>query len=111
MGEGPSVLCSIVRSMRSPVEAAHASPLAPQARVRVRILQLRRLFVATPLTGSVYEHMFVITVSSNGILDEERLASIERGARERHTLVNRVLLELVEEVRRLRETIARMEER
>ena len=39
------------------------------------------------------------------------LASIERGARERsHTLMDRVALELLEEVRRLRGTIARMEE-
>jgi hypothetical protein len=35
-------------------------------------------------------------------LTDERLNSIERGARERHTLMDRVVLELVEEVRRLR---------
>jgi hypothetical protein len=45
-----------------------------------------------------------------GNLTEERLESIERGARERHTLMDRVVLELVEEVRRLRGIIARMEE-
>ena len=54
--------------------------------------------------------MFVAVVSGNGNLTEERLASVERGARERHTLMDRVVLELVEEVRRLRGTIARMEE-
>jgi hypothetical protein len=54
--------------------------------------------------------MFVKMVSGNGNLTEERLASIEGGARERHTLMDRVVLELVEEVRRLRGTIARMEE-
>ena len=43
-------------------------------------------------------------------LTEERLASIERGARERRTLLDRVVLELVEEVRRLRGVIARLEE-
>jgi hypothetical protein len=54
--------------------------------------------------------MFALVVSGNGSLTEERLTSIERGARERHTLMDRVVLELVEEVRRLRGTIARMEE-
>jgi hypothetical protein len=49
-------------------------------------------------------------VSGNGNLTEERLASIESGARERHTLMDRVVLELVEEVRRLRAIIASMEE-
>jgi hypothetical protein len=52
-----------------------------------------------------------VSRSGNGNLNEERLASIERGARERsHTLMDRVALELLEEVRRLRGTIARMEE-
>ena len=60
------------------------------------------------MTGSGYEHMFAIMVSGN--LTEERLASIERGARERHTMMDRVVLELVEEVRRLRGVVARMEE-
>jgi hypothetical protein len=45
-----------------------------------------------------------------GNLTVERLESIERGARERHTLMDRVVLELVEEVRRLREIIASIEE-
>ena len=45
-----------------------------------------------------------------GSLTEERLESIERGARERHTLMDRVMLELVEEVRRLRGVVVRMEE-
>ena len=54
--------------------------------------------------------MFVIMLSGNGSLTEERLANIEHGARERHTLMDRVVLELVEEVRRLRGIIARMEE-
>jgi hypothetical protein len=35
-------------------------------------------------------------------LNDERLASIEQGARERHTLMDRVVIELVAEVRRLR---------
>jgi hypothetical protein len=43
-------------------------------------------------------------------LTEERLRSIERGARERHTLMDRVVLELVEEVRRLRGIIASLEQ-
>ena len=50
--------------------------------------------------------MFASMVTGNGNLTEERLASIERGARERHTLMDRVMLELVEEVRRLRGIIA-----
>jgi hypothetical protein len=45
-----------------------------------------------------------------GNLTEERLESIERGARERHTLMDRVVLELVEEVRLLRGIIANCEE-
>jgi hypothetical protein len=45
-----------------------------------------------------------------GNLTDERLESIERGARERHTLMDRVVLELVEEVRRLRGIIGRIEE-
>ena len=47
---------------------------------------------------------------ATGRLNEERLESIERGARERHTLMDRVVLELVEEVRRLRGIIASIEE-
>lgn len=35
-------------------------------------------------------------------LTEDRLTSIEMGARERHTLIDRVIVELVDEVRRLR---------
>jgi hypothetical protein len=54
--------------------------------------------------------MFAVMGSGNGNLNEERLASIERGARERHTLMDRVALEMLEEVRRLRGTIAGMEE-
>jgi hypothetical protein len=45
-----------------------------------------------------------------GNLTEERLESVERGAREAHTLMDRVVSELVEEVRRRRGIIARMEE-
>ena len=45
-----------------------------------------------------------------GNLTVERLESIERGARERRTLMDRVVLELVEEVRRLRGIVACMEE-
>ena len=52
--------------------------------------------------------MFVTMATGN--LTEERLESIERGARERHTLMDRVVVELVEEVRRLRRIVARMEE-
>jgi len=54
--------------------------------------------------------MFASMVTGNGNLTAERLASIERGAGERHTLMDRVMLELVEEVRRLRGIIARVEE-
>jgi hypothetical protein len=54
--------------------------------------------------------MFATMGRGNGHLSEERLASIERGARERHTLMDRVMLELVEEVRRLQGLIARMEQ-
>jgi hypothetical protein len=46
-----------------------------------------------------------------GSLTRDRLESIERAARERHTLMDRVVLELVEEVRRLREILASTEER
>ena len=60
------------------------------------------------MTRSIYEHMFAAMGAGN--LTEERLESIERGARERHTLMDRVVLELVEEVRRLRGIIARIEE-
>jgi hypothetical protein len=52
--------------------------------------------------------MFATVATGN--LTEERLESIERGARERHTLMDRVVLELVEEVRRLRAIVTRMEE-
>jgi hypothetical protein len=51
--------------------------------------------------------MFVVV---NGNLTEERLETIARGARERRTLMDRVTLELVEEIRQLRAIIARMEE-
>lgn len=47
---------------------------------------------------------------ATGNLTEERLETIERGARERRTLMDRVVLELVEEIRRLRNLIARMED-
>jgi hypothetical protein len=60
------------------------------------------------LTASFYEHMFATVARGN--LTEERLESIVRGARERHTLMDRVVPELVEDVRRLRGIIARMEE-
>lgn len=43
---------------------------------------------------------------SGTTLTEERLASIERQARERHTLMDRVVLELVGEIRRLRDLAA-----
>jgi hypothetical protein len=46
-----------------------------------------------------------------GNLTEDRLESIEGGARERHTLMDRVVLELVEEIRRLRQIVASIEER
>ena len=52
--------------------------------------------------------MFATMTACN--LTEERLESIERGARERYTLMDRVVLELVEEVRRLRGIIGRIEE-
>jgi hypothetical protein len=52
--------------------------------------------------------MFATMAMDN--LAEERLDNIERGARERHALMDRVVLELVEEVRRLRGIVARMEE-
>jgi hypothetical protein len=39
-------------------------------------------------------------------LTDDRLASIERAAQERHTLIDRVIIELVEEVRRLRGIVA-----
>ena len=64
--------------------------------------------IVPPLTDFGIERMFATMVTGN--LTEERLESIERGARERHTLMDRVMLELVEEVRRLRGVIARMEE-
>ena len=47
---------------------------------------------------------------ATGNLTEERLETIERGARERRTLMDRVVLELVEEIRRLRNLIAGMED-
>lgn len=43
-------------------------------------------------------------------LTDERLETIERGARARRTLMDRVVLELVEEIRRLRLLIAHLEE-
>jgi hypothetical protein len=46
---------------------------------------------------------------SSGNLTEERLDSIERGARQRRTLMDRVVLELVEEIRRLRGVVVQME--
>jgi hypothetical protein len=52
---------------------------------------------------------YVRSVAS-GNLTEERLDGIERGAMERRTLMDRVVLELVEEIRQLRGIIARMEE-
>lgn len=60
------------------------------------------------LTDLSHERMFAPMVT--GSLTEERLESIERGTRERHTLMDRVMLELVEEVRRLRGVVVRMEE-
>jgi hypothetical protein len=39
-------------------------------------------------------------------LTEDRLAVIEQGALERYTLLDRVIIELVEEVRRLRQIVA-----
>jgi len=61
------------------------------------------------LTGPGDEHMYVRHMTARN-LTEERLESIERGARERHTLIDRVVLELVEEVRRLRGIIANLDE-
>ena len=49
------------------------------------------------------------TMSSSN-LTEERQDTIERGARERWTLMDRVTLELVEEIRRLRDVIANLED-
>jgi len=49
--------------------------------------------------------MFV-GVGESSRLTEARLASIERSAQERHTLIDRVIIELVEEVRRLRRIIS-----
>lgn len=43
---------------------------------------------------------------SDSRLTDDRLASIERWARERDTLMDRVIVELVEEIRRLREAAA-----
>jgi len=43
-------------------------------------------------------------------LDEQRLEAIERDARDRHTLASRVTLELVAEVRRLRDIIRAFED-
>jgi hypothetical protein len=48
--------------------------------------------------------MFVCVSASR--LTEDRLASIERAAREGHALIDRVIIELVEEVRRLRGIVA-----
>jgi hypothetical protein len=45
-------------------------------------------------------------MASDSKLTDDRLASIEQGARERHTLMDRVIVELVEEVRRLRGVVA-----
>lgn len=60
------------------------------------------------LTARIGERMFPTMATSK--LTDDRLDSLERGARERHTLMDRVVLELVEEVRRLRSVIARLEE-
>jgi hypothetical protein len=49
--------------------------------------------------------MFV-SVKSASRLTEDRLTSIDRAAQERHTLMDRVIIELVEEVRRLRRIVA-----
>jgi hypothetical protein len=49
--------------------------------------------------------MFV-AVSLTSRLSDDRLASIERAAQKRHTLIDRVIIELVEEVRRLRGIVA-----
>jgi hypothetical protein len=45
-------------------------------------------------------------MSSATRLTDDRLATIEQGALERYTLLDRVVIELVEEVRRLRQIIA-----
>ena len=42
-------------------------------------------------------------MSSPSRLTDDRLASIEQGALERYTLLDRVVIELVDEVRRLRQ--------
>ena len=55
------------------------------------------------------ERTYVPYVASTSLTDE-RLETLERGARERHTLMDRVVLELVEEIRSPRGVIARMEE-
>jgi hypothetical protein len=65
----------------------------------------RGLSLLTPIRLRTY-----VRSMAAGNLTEERLESIERGARERRTLLDRVVLELVEEVRRLRGIIARIEE-
>ncbi len=57
------------------------------------------------MTDHGYELMFV-AVGSHSKLTEDRLASIEQATQERHTLNDRVIIELVEEVRRLRGIIA-----
>jgi hypothetical protein len=45
-------------------------------------------------------------MSSANRLTDDRLATIEQGALERYTLLDRVIIELVEEVRRLRQIVA-----
>ena len=45
-------------------------------------------------------------MSSTNRLTDDRLATIEQGALERYTLLDRVIIELVEEVRRLRQIVA-----
>jgi hypothetical protein len=45
-------------------------------------------------------------MSSANRLTDDRLASIEQGALERYTLLDRVVIELVGEVRRLRQIVA-----
>ncbi len=59
------------------------------------------------LTSVVSERMFPIMAHSN--LTEERLDTLERGARERHTLMDRLVIELISENRLLRRVIARFE--
>jgi hypothetical protein len=44
------------------------------------------------------------------LLTEERLTLIEQRARERHTLMDRVVIELVVEIRRLRQLLERPSE-